>query len=129
MIIKTKNNRGICIDMIKSYNDVNTFLKNYKKYFKFMGPSFLITGYGWIFEFNKIISSRTITIDIVRHLSFSERNRYTINDNPEPNIRAFIWNNKEWINKEIIKREEAETISLKKLYTDKILEEKIKNTK
>lgn len=117
------------MNIIESYNDVNTFLKNYKKYFKFMGPSFLITGYGWIFKFTKTTSSRTMTVEIVRHLSLSEENRYTINNNPEPNIRAFIWNNREWVNKELIKREEAETIRLKKLYTDKILEEKIKNIK
>ena len=114
------------MEKIETYQDVNEFLKNYKRYFNYI--TILPIGYNYIFEFNKIKSTRTLFIEMsINIYNLSEKSKYAINGKKEPNIRAYIWKNKEYINKELQKRAEINKLKEIKEKEDMELEKEIRN--
>ena len=109
------------IEAIKTYEDVNLFLAGYKYYFDYVSSAWVT----WIFCFDE----KGFNIEIIREsLVFIPMiYRYRIDGYREPNIRAFVWEHRDSINAELLRRNESAEISKRIRLRKEILEKKIKN--
>ena len=90
-------------------------MAGYKYYFEFVSCS-------WIFYFNEKGSA----IEIIKE-SLIFTSIYRIDGYREPNIRAFVWEHRDSINAELLRRNESAEISKRIRLRKEILEKKIKN--
>ena len=100
------------VESIETYEDVNVFLAGYKYYFKKLpAPS------AWYFftDDDRIIITKRVS-------------RYFVNDFYEPNIRAYIWDNRDAINTELKRRKERSESKEREQMRKKELENQIKKT-
>lgn len=109
------------IEAIKTYEDVNLFLAGYKYYFDYVSSAWVT----WIFCFDE----KGFNIEIIREsLVFIPMiYRYRIDGYREPNIRAFVWEHRDSINAELLRRNESAKLSRIKLLQREALEKEIKN--
>ncbi len=80
------------VESIETYEDVNLFLAGYKYYFEKCPAQYY---YEWCF----FTDDNNITITKIV-------DRYFVNGFDEPNIRAYIWDNRDIINAELKRRKE-----------------------
>ncbi len=99
------------IESIESYEDVNLFLKGYKYYFEKRAMEYY---YEWCF-----IDDNNITITKIA-------DRYYVNGFREPNIRAYVWDNRDIINAELRRKREKAENEKKEWLRKKELEDQIK---
>ena len=109
------------VKSIETYEDVNLFLAGYKYYFDYVSSAWVT----WIFCFDE----KGFNIEIIREsLVFIPMiYRYRIDGYREPNIRAFVWEHKDSINAELLRRNESAKLSRIKLLQREALEKEIKN--
>jgi hypothetical protein len=119
------------IESIKTYEDVNLFLKGYKNYFKLNWTDFFDNRV-WVFAF--ISNGQKITI-----IKSPYNTTYQISDGVstyrELYIRAFIYDHKDEINERLLIKQQIQIIKQqiqseteKEFLRRKTLEEQIKNT-
>ena len=102
------------IESIETYEDVNLFLAGYKYYFEKRPAQYY---YEWCF------STDDDNITIIKKV-----NRYFVNGLYEPNIRAYIWDNRDIINAELKRQKEKSKSKEREQMRKEDLENQIKKT-
>ena len=102
------------IESIETYEDVNLFLAGYKYYFEKRPAQYY---YEWCF----FTDDNNITITKIV-------DRYFVNGFDEPNIRAYIWDNRDIINAGLKRRKERIESEEREQRRKKELENQIKKT-
>ena len=112
------------IEVIKTYEDVNLFLDGYKHYFS---KTSFGNGAYWFFTFcNDRSRERKIRKVWHKYIVIEEIATGLIDEKVEPNIRAYIWVNRDDINKALLLQKERKEYEERKLQRQRELENQIK---
>ncbi|RZV40214.1 MAG: hypothetical protein EVJ48_01610 [Candidatus Acidulodesulfobacterium acidiphilum] len=112
------------IEVIKTYEDVNLFLDGYKHYFS---KTSFGNGAYWFFTFcNDRSRERKIRKVWHKYIVIEEIATGLIDEKVEPNIRAYIWVNRDDINKALLLQKERNEYEERKLQRQRELENQIK---
>ena len=115
------------IEAIKTYEDVNLFLDGYKHYFS---KTSFGNGAYWFFTFcNDRSRERKIRKVWHKYIVIEEIATGLIDEKVEPNIRAYIWVNRDDINKALLLQKERNEYEERKSQRQRELENQIKTFK
>jgi hypothetical protein len=115
------------VESIETYEDVNAFLAGYKNYFS---KTSFINGAYWFFTFyNDRSRERRIRKVWHKYIIIEEIATGLIDEKVEPNIRAYIWDNKDDINKTLLLCKERNEYEERKSQRQRELENQIKTFK